>query len=127
MRKGFVLNILYIGRYELPDKDATANRVVANAKLLKDLGHNVTLAGWSRNIQRIDGWKKNDYFGFNCFEKYKEKTIGDKLRTFCDASPELKLIKEHSIDLVIAYNFPAVAFKKIFKYCRQNNVKCGIT
>lgn len=35
------MNILYVGFFELPDKDAAANRVMNNAKALVDSGHNV--------------------------------------------------------------------------------------
>ena len=51
------MKILYIGRFELPDKEATANRVVANAKLLRDLGHEVVLAGWSTEVEFSEIWK----------------------------------------------------------------------
>lgn len=37
--------ILYIGGFELPDKNAAAQRVVANAKALRDLNYNVVFIG----------------------------------------------------------------------------------
>ena len=118
------LDILYIGRYELPDKDATANRVVANAKLLRALGHNVVLAGWSSEVKKNAGWKIGSYFGFESYEKYKERNSIDKLSTFLNASLELNLIASKHFDAVIAYNFPAVAFKRILNYCTKNHIKC---
>ncbi len=116
--------ILYIGRFELPDKEATANRVVANAKLLRELGYNVTLAGWSDEVSVKDGWKEQSFFGFRCFEKHKAKTSYQKYIMFSDASPELSLLRNEKFDTVIAYDFPAVAFKKLLMYCRKHNIKC---
>lgn len=116
--------ILYIGRFELPDKEATANRVVANAKLLRDLGHDVILAGWSDDVSKHDGWQSVECYGFESYEKHKAKTSYEKYRMFVDASPELKLLELHKPDVLLAYDFPAVALKKIMKYCKKNAIKC---
>ena len=80
--------ILYIGRFELPDKEATANRVVANAKLLREMGYEVVLAGWSEEASSSE-WIKKEFFGFECYEKKKAKTSYEKFKMFADASAEL--------------------------------------
>ena len=116
--------ILYIGRFELPDKEATANRVVANAKLLRDLGHEVTLAGWSNDVGASVGWSRVECYGFEAYEKHKAKTSYEKYKMFSDASPEINLLKKIKFDVVIAYDFPAVALKKIMKYCKKEGIKC---
>lgn len=115
--------ILYIGRFELPDKEATANRVVANAKLLRELGYEVTLAGWSDEVSVKDGWKEQSFFGFRCYEKHKAKTSYEKFKMFSDATPELELLKLEKYDIVIAYDFPAVALKKIMCYCQRKGIR----
>ncbi len=43
---------------------------------------------------------------------------------FLSAFPEIELLKKFPFDLVIAYDFPAVALKKIIKYCRNHKIKC---
>ena len=116
--------ILYIGRFELPDKEATANRVVANAKLFRDLGHEVILAGWTEDVAACDGWKQNCFYGFDCYEKHKALTSYEKYLMFSNASPELELLKTHRPDILIAYDFPAVALKKLMKFCKKNGIKC---
>ena len=98
------MKILYVGRYELPDKDATANRVVADAKLLRELGHEVVLAGWSDTVRKSDGYKKAEYFSFESYEKHRESGVLDKFHTFSDAERELELLRRVPFDLVIAYN-----------------------
>ncbi len=116
--------VLYIGRFELPDREATAHRVTANAKLLRELGCEVTLAGWSQDVKRTDGWKRGNYFGFSCFEKHKAETSFEKFLMFADASPELSLLRSGTYDMVIAYDFPAIALKKILHHCRACGVLC---
>lgn len=116
--------ILYIGRFELPDKEATANRVIANAKLLRELDYEVVLAGWSADVAKNEKWKQSEYYGFKCYEKHKAKTSYEKYRMFVDATPEFELLKSEQFDMVIAYDFPAVALGKIMKYCKQNSILC---
>lgn len=117
------MKILYIGRFELPDKEATANRVVANAKLLRDGGHEVVLAGWASDVSASEEWRESAYFGFRCYEKHKAETPREKYKMFSDASPELSLLKQEKYDLLIAYDFPAVALKKLMKHCRRAGVR----
>ena len=42
--------ILYIGGFELPDKNAAAHRVIANAKVLREMGFEVSFIGISKDI-----------------------------------------------------------------------------
>ena len=116
--------ILYIGRFELPDKEATANRVMANAKLLRDLGYETVLAGWSDDVPRDLKWIKNEYFGFSCYEKHKAHSSYEKFRMFSDADAEIRLLQSEHFDIVIAYDFPAVALKKIMRYCQKHAILC---
>lgn len=116
--------ILYIGRFELPDKEATANRVVANAKLLRDLGYEVALAGWSSEAPRNSGFVRSRYFNFDCYEKHKAQTPYEKYMMFSVAKPEIELLKHGDFSYVIAYDFPAVALKKIMRFCRKKEIVC---
>lgn len=45
MHKG---TILYVGGFELPDKNAAAHRVLSNAKIFRELGYNVVFCGVNR-------------------------------------------------------------------------------
>ena len=50
--------ILYVGGFELPDKNAAAHRVLGNAKAFRDLGNDVAFISidsempWARNSFR---------------------------------------------------------------------------
>ena len=41
--------LLYIGGFELPDKNAAAHRVLAISKALRDIGFNVILVGVTKS------------------------------------------------------------------------------
>lgn len=116
--------ILYIGRFELPDKEATANRVVGNAKLLRDLGHEVILAGWSDDVPAGASWQTVECYGFESYEKHKAKSSYEKYKMFSDATPELEMLKRVKPEVLIAYDFPAVALGKLMKYCKKHGIKC---
>lgn len=46
--------ILYIGGFELPDKNAAAHRVLAIAKGLRDSGNEVVFMGVSKDNRETD-------------------------------------------------------------------------
>ena len=51
--------IIYIGGFELPDKNAAAHRVISNGKLLRDIGYNVHFMG----ISNERGYNNKSYYG----------------------------------------------------------------
>jgi len=122
MSKG---TILYIGRFEMPDKDASAHRVLSNGKLLRELGYHVVFFGWSNDFSRFRQEKvvKSNYEGFECYEKRAYASSLDRLKSIFDASEELKLIKKMpNLQMVIAYDFPSVAMGKIFRFCKRKHL-----
>lgn len=102
--------VLYIGGFELPDKNAAAQRVVGNAYALEQLGYDVLFLNKNTKI---------DDFKFKCIDSCKRR-----FTYLFSAKEPIKIIKENKITHVIAYNYPAIALKKIIKYCKKNNVKC---
>ena len=72
-RKG---TVICVGNFELPDKNAAANRVVNNAKLFRELGLNTVFLGACRGEQ-FDGVKKREFDdGFDMFEQaYPASTV----------------------------------------------------
>ena len=53
--------IIYFGHFELPDKNALAHRVQANARMFESLGYKVILVGYNKNT-REKYHKHNDYW-----------------------------------------------------------------
>lgn len=110
--------ILYIGGFEMPDKNAAAQRVMANALLLREMGFEVSFMGISKDIQNAPKFVEN-------FESHPVPyPVGIKqwmhqIITFveCDA------ILNYRPNYVVLYNFPAVASLRILKTCHKHRIK----
>lgn len=110
--------VLYIGGFELPDKNAAAQRVIGIAKSLREAGHEVRFVNALKEYAREP--HDTEYFGFSTFEYKRE---GDKDYLF-GAHKAISIIQKEKPNAVIAYNYPAVALNRIRKYCQANNIKC---
>lgn len=102
----------------MPDKNAAAQRVLANAMTLRKIGYDVAFIGPTKDrdntINEFNGFKSQyiDYpKGLKQWVKYITKFVStDK-------------IFEYNPDYVILYNFPAVASLKILKACHKRGIK----
>lgn len=110
--------ILYIGGFELPDKNAAAHRVISNAKILRDLSYRVIFVDYDAELNdRLA--KKESCSGF---ERW---SVGRSVNRLTDISPINEIIEKYGkeIDAVIAYNYPSVALARLKKYLHQKNIK----
>ncbi len=109
--------ILYIGWFELPDKNAAAHRVLSNAKILRDLGYHVVFVDYDAELNdRLS--KKDSCFGF---ERW---SVGRTVNRLTDTSPITEIIEKCSeISAVIAYNYPSIALARLKKYLHRKNIK----
>ena len=111
-------SVLYIGGFELPDKNAAAQRVIAIGKTLREMGYKVTYAGVSK-----EGFMgSTTYEGFECFNISYPQSTKEWLRYIWQFLPLTKL-ETCNPDYVILYNFPAVASLKILRYCHKKGIK----
>lgn len=116
--------ILYVGGFELPDKNAAAQRVIANSKALKELGHKVTLVGVAKDLPSgtfIDDTVNNT----GEFEYYSIKypsSIIEWIKYLKNCIP-LKFIENFKPDIIIAYNYPALALNNLNIFCKKKNIK----
>lgn len=111
-------NILYIGGFEMPDKNAAAQRVMANALLLRDMGYSVSFIGptkdRSKTIPSANG------FSFEYLDYPKSITQWLKyITTFITADR----ILSYKPDFVVLYNFPSIASLKILRLCHKHGIK----
>lgn len=111
--------ILYIGCFELPDRNAAAQRVIGNAKAMRDLGYEVLFLNALEKMEPAVKRKVN-YYGFTCYEM-KRKSKADHMLFGTQAISAIRSIQPHA---VIAYNYPAIALAKIMQHCRRNSIKC---
>ena len=130
MNKGKKRNFLYIGGFQLPDKNAAAFRVLSIAKIIRELGHQVifinainTVDVKSRKNNKksdISKFQWKNYEGFLCLEYKKE----DLYRYLISCKRIIKVIEKYDIDSIIAYNYPAIALDRLRKYCKKKKILC---
>jgi len=114
-------NILYLGGFELPDKNAAAHRVINNAKALKKLGYNVFFIGVKRNQKEIISEVKN-YEGFYYWSIKKPHNLISWFKYIISIKKEIALINKNNIEInkFILYNYPSLKMFKIMKYAKNN-------
>lgn len=110
--------VLYIGGFELPDKNAAAQRVVGIAKSLREAGYEVSFVNALKEYMGEP--RDTEYYGFSTLEYKRE---GNKDYLF-GAQKAISIIRKDMPNTVIAYNYPAVALNKIRKFCQSNSIKC---
>ena len=111
--------ILYIGGFELPDKNAAAQRVIGIAKGLSIIGYETIFLNSLTDYDRREEERKN-YYGFNCIN-YKQEAQFDHL---ISAKTVVNYIKTIKPAIVFAYNYPACSLRRIYKFCKKNGIKC---
>lgn len=109
--------ILYVGNFELPDRNAAAHRVLGIAKSLRDAGNEVYFLN-----------TLNDYNGEGVTKIYEGFIYYECKRPSKSCIKELaKLIKikieEFSVNVLIAYNLNSWVGLNVYKYCKINGVK----
>ena len=104
---------------ELPDKNAAALRVMANAKAMRKCGYDVIFLN-SLTKENFVEEHITRYEDFKCFEYFRENIV----KYLFGCKKVLSLIQEYQISMVVAYNYPAVALEKIRRYCKKNGIYC---
>lgn len=121
MAKG---TVLYVGNFELPDKGASANRVVSNAKLFNSIGYQTALLGVSKDKACTDITPLKNDFGLMMYERPYPVSMKMWLGHMYSAEYIEKMIKLHEDTvLVILYNMPFSALKAAKKVCKGRNIK----
>ena len=112
-------NILYIGGFILPNGNAAAQRVVANAKIFRELGYEVSLVGMTRDNSGLEPF---EYEGFKCVNLPYPKSVREWWRMLTSNKQYLPFYRAETA-IVVAYNHPAVALKRFLKYNRKKGIK----
>ncbi len=113
--------ILYIGGFELPDKNAAAQRCISNAKIFRDLGYEVVMLGVDKTANHQ--LCKSEYFGFTCWSvPYPSNT-----KTWLSYITSLNQVdyllgdKYHDqVFAVICYNYPAISQYRIRNLAKKH-------
>lgn len=111
--------IVYYGNFELPDKGASAHRVVNNGKIFQELGYRVVFLGTNQTEDYFEGIKRTS-FDKNMFEECYPNTTKRWLKYVFDISNVEQLVKKlEDVKLVIAYNLPYFKFNNIKKLTKR--------
>lgn len=119
--------ILYIGGFELPDKNAAAHRVLNNAKLFRKLGYNTVFVGIDKGeYAQLDILEtKTEIQGFTCYSIRYPHSAKDWFSYINEiANYKTVLNTLSNVLAVVCYNFPAFAMDKMFHYCHQHDMLC---
>ena len=107
--------IVYYGNFELPDKGASAHRVVNNGKLLHALGYRVVFLGTNQTEDYFEGIKQTK-FDKEMFEECYPNTTKKWIKYVFDSTNVEQLVEMlEDVKLIIAYNLPYYKFKSIKK------------
>ena len=119
--------IVYIGGFELPDKNAAAHRVMNNAKLFKLLGYETVFVGVDKSESATKDIlnSKKIFQGFDCYAVRYPKSVKEWF-LYINGISKYEQVADGVTDLIaiVCYNFPAFAMDKIRNYCRKNGCLC---
>jgi glycosyltransferase involved in cell wall biosynthesis len=118
--------IVYVGGFELPDRNAAAQRVLNNARIFRALGFRPILVGVSRE-RACDGKLYAADAGEAAFEAWETgypRSTSQWIKTIVTDAPLRQLpdqanVEPRSIAAVICYNHPAVAQARIARLARS--------
>lgn len=111
-------HILYLGGFCLPNKNAAAQRVLANAKIFRELGYDVTLVGLSHNSTTSFLFE-----GFQCVNLKYPSSFSSWIQMLCSIKQYERYIINNKTKIVVAYNHPSIALFRLYKYCKKHGVK----
>ena len=117
--------ILYVGGFELPDKNAAANRVMAIAKAWRDSNIEVIFLGVSKSNREANVLKtKTNIQGFLSYSIPYPHNKNSWI-TYLTSIKEVKALITSlgEFDGVVCYNYQSIAFRKLSKYCKLNGIK----
>lgn len=110
-------SILYIGGFEMPDKNAAAQRVLSIAKALRLSDYSVSFYGITKSGDvegTVDDFEYEAVLYPSGTKEWIRYAIGDGI---------LDYISRKKPSLVITYNYPAVAQERVIHFCRKNGIK----
>jgi glycosyltransferase involved in cell wall biosynthesis len=122
-----IRRVLYLGGFELPDKNAAAHRVLSNAKILRSLGWNVIFAGIDQGgLESGDILHtKSNVQGFFSYTTPYPKTNRQWLGYLTNATPYIQVCESVGhVAMMILYNAPSVVMAKLMRYCRAHSIIC---
>lgn len=123
MEKG---TIIYVGGFELPDKNAAAHRVVSNSKILRKLGYNVVFIDVDKQLKSNTDIlpTRKEHMGFESFSIPYPTKQKEWFKYLTEIKSLKIIIKQYNdVKAVIAYNYPSIALLKLNYFCNERGIK----
>lgn len=108
--------VLYIGGFEMPDKNAAAQRVLSIAKAFSVCGYSVSFRGVTK-----DRDYKGVVEGFHYEAVDYPRSTSDWIQYAIGVSAT-ECISRIKPKIVILYNYPAVAQERVLRYCKKRGI-----
>lgn len=102
----------------MPDKNAAAQRVVANAMMLCEMGFEVAFIGPTKDRQNTI----SEFCGFKCDYIDYPRNLKEWVK-YITVFIQIDKIFEFNPSYVVLYNFPAIASLKIRYACHKKGIK----
>lgn len=118
--------IIYVGGFELPDKNAAAHRVLSNAKAFKKLGYDIVFLDVDKSLNHNMPIKRTKKVvqNFDCWSISYPNNKKQWIKYLCDIKSVKGIINEYNnVKMVICYNYQALALFKLKRYCKKNSIK----
>ena len=126
------MRILYLGAFRFPNGDAASQRVLNNAKILRELGCNIQFLSWGGEPRHSDKCVDSFYYyqGFKYFNTHEIDNMGLNLfkriwKFIFQGQISLRVFTNllEESDIIIAYNPSAYFTKKMLSFCNKHNKK----
>ena len=112
--------IVYLGSFEMPDLNASANRVLNNAKALKLIGYNVVFCG----VEKKKTANKGSSMDFDSFPQKKEQKFSKRIFQLMSIKHYAYIINKYpDVVGVVCYNMFAFQLIKIRRFCKKKKIK----
>jgi glycosyltransferase involved in cell wall biosynthesis len=124
--------ILYVGPFELPDKNAAALRVTANAHVMRAAGYEPVLLGFGRSTRiRADslGVVALPPLPLMAFEVPYPRSVREWMTVsirLAHVRRVLRVIGEHTVRAVILYNYTAIGSFVVSLLCKMKGIKVAL-
>lgn len=118
--------VVYVGGFELPDRNAAAHRVLANAKILRQLGLGVVLVGVDRSIGgcSVAAQLRAPVDGFDNWAIPYPSSAKEWMAHLCSVDPIVKIVRHYpDVRAIFCYNYPAIALSRLKEYCHRCDIK----
>ncbi|WP_188205316.1 glycosyltransferase [Desemzia incerta] len=117
--------ILYIGGFELPDKNAAAHRVLNNAKIFSKIGYDVAFVGIDKSLNYKNNIfttekKVNNFTSWSIPYPNSTKEWGDYLTNTNNLEKVIDTFSD--LKAVICYNYQSISFIKLKKSCEKKGI-----